>query len=198
MTSPDRRLNRQLAFLCEIDKVKSIFRHTLLMDGSRRENDAEHAWHLAIMALLFSDLSPARRLDLLKVVTMALIHDIVEIDCGDALVYDTALRLRRKKQEQRAAKRIFSLLPRDQARHFLALWKEFEDRATPEARFAAALDRFQPVLHNYKTKGKVWKKAKVGADQVLSVNKHIGEGAPLLWDQVRRMVKDGKKKGFFR
>ena len=190
-------LSRRLDFLCEIDKVKSIYRHTLLMDGSRHENDAEHAWHLAIMALLFSDLSRSRRLSVLKVVKMVLIHDIVEIDCGDAFLYDEQSRRAKKKQEARAAHRIFSLLPRDQARELLGLWQEFEARKTAEARFAAALDRFQPVLHNYKTGGRVWKKAKVDPESVLRINRHIAEGSPQLWDLVRWMVEDGTQKGFF-
>jgi putative hydrolases of HD superfamily len=189
--------SRRLRFLCEIDKVKSIYRHTLLMDGSRRENDAEHAWHLAIMAVLFSDLSRSRRIDVLKVVKMALIHDIVEIDCGDAFLYDEKLRRTQKKQEARAARRIFGLLPRDQARELLSLWREFEEKKTAEARFAAALDRFQPVLHNYKTGGRVWKKAKVGPAKVLAINEHINDGAPRLWEQVKWMVEDGTRKGFF-
>jgi putative hydrolase of HD superfamily len=195
-TSP--RLRRQIDFICEIDKVKSVFRHTILMDGSRRENDAEHGWHLALMALLFSELATDKRIDLLKVLAMVLIHDIVEIDCGDVFVYDQAKRLLQKKLEKKAARRIFGLLPADQARKFTALWHEFEARATPEARFAAALDRFQPVLHNYITKGKVWRRAVVRPDQVLTINKHIGEGAPALWDYVQEVVKEGIEKGYFK
>jgi putative hydrolase of HD superfamily len=189
--------SRRLRFLCEIDKVKSIYRHTLLMDGSRRENDAEHAWHLAIMAVLFSDLSRSRRINVLKVVKMVLIHDIVEIDCGDAFLYDEPLRRKQKKQEARAARRIFSLLPHDQAKELLRLWQEFEMKKTAEARFAAALDRFQPILHNYKTGGRVWKKAKVGPVKVLTINEHISDGAPRLWEQVKWMVEDGTRRGFF-
>jgi putative hydrolases of HD superfamily len=192
------RLGRQIAFLCEVDKLKSVLRHTLLMDGSRRENDAEHAWHLAVMALLFSELSKTKRIDLLTVVKMVLVHDIVEIDCGDAFLYDEKKRRLRAVQEPKAAKRIFGLLPRDQAREFLRLWKEFEARKTPEARFAAALDRFQPVLHNYKTRGKVWRRAVVGPDQVLTKNKHIDDGAPELWHCVQEMVSEGIKRGYFK
>ena len=192
-------LRRRIKFLCEIDKVKSVFRHTLLMDGSRRENDAEHAWHCAVMALVFSGLSKgAKPLDLLKVLKMILIHDIVEIDCGDAFLYDEKKRLLRKKQEPIAAKRLFGLLPRTQAAEYLRLWQEFENRTTPEARFAAAIDRFQPVLHNYKTRGKVWRRAVVKPDQVLAKNRHIADGAPLLWKYVQEMVKDGIRKGYFR
>ena len=197
MKNPSR-LSRQLAFLCEIDKVKSVRRRTLLMDGSRRENDAEHAWHLAIMALIFSELSHSRRLNLLTVLKMLLIHDIVEIDCGDTFLYDDKKRKLCKKQERKAARRIFSLLPHNQAREFMKLWIEFEARKTPEARFAAAIDRFQPVLHNYKTRGKVWRRAVVRPEQVLTKNRHIADGAPVLWDYVQKLVKDGIKRGYFK
>jgi putative hydrolase of HD superfamily len=192
------RIKRQISFLCEIDKVKSICRHTLLMDGSRRENDAEHAWHLAVMALVFSELSKTRRIDLFKVLKMLLIHDIVEIDCGDVFLYDVKKRAAGKPLEKKAARRIFGLLPPDQAREYYSLWREFEKRKTPAARFAAAIDRFQPVLHNYKTHGKVWRRAVVRPEQVLKINKHIGEGAPLLWEYVQKMVKDGIKRGYFK
>lgn len=193
------RLKRQLSFLCEIDKVKSVRRRTLLMDGSRRENDAEHAWHLAVMALIFSEISRApRRLDLLKVITMLLIHDIVEIDCGDTFLYDEKKRAAGALKEKTAACRIFGLLSEDQAHKFLRLWREFEARKTPEAKFAAAIDRFQPVLHNYKTRGRVWRRAVVRPAQVLTINKHIADGAPALWNCVQEFVKDGIKKGYFR
>jgi putative hydrolases of HD superfamily len=191
------RIKRQLAFLCEIDKVKSVYRHTLLMDCSRRENDAEHAWHLAIMALVFSGFSRARRLDVLKVLKMLLIHDLVEIDSGDTFLYDEKKRAAGAAREKTAAHRIFGLLPKGQGREFLLLWKEFETRRTPEAKFAAAIDRFQPVLHNYKTRGRVWRRAVVRPEQVLALNRHIADGAPALWECVRKMVTDGIKKGYF-
>jgi putative hydrolase of HD superfamily len=191
------RFNRQLSFIVEIDKLKSILRHTLLMDGSRRENDAEHAWHLSLMALVFSDLSKGKDLDLFKVVRMVLIHDLVEIDSGDAFLYDEKKRAELKTLERGAARRIFGLLPRDQAREFRRLWEEFEERKSPEARFAAALDRFQPVLHNYKTKGKTWKRHKVDAATVLEKNAHIADGVPVLWELVKEMVAEGVKEGYF-
>ena len=193
------RLRRQLDFLCEIDKVKSVRRRTLLMDGSRRENDAEHAWHLAVMALVFSEISNApRRLNLLKVIRMLLIHDLVEIDCGDTFLYDDKKRAAGAIKEEKAARRIFGLLPKDQGREFLRLWQEFEARTTPEAKFAAAVDRFQPVLHNYKTRGRVWRRAVVSPEQVLTKNRHIGDGATALWKCVQEFVKDGIKRGYFK
>jgi putative hydrolases of HD superfamily len=191
-------MKRQLSFLCEIDKVKSVKRRTLLMDCSRRENDAEHAWHLALMALIFSKTAIApRRIDLLKVVTMLLIHDLVEIDCGDTFLYDEKKRAAGARKEQKAARRIFGLLPKDQGHELLRLWKKFEARETPEAKFAAAIDRFQPVLHNYKTHGKVWRRAVVRPEQVLTLNRHIADGAPELWACVRKFVKDGIRQGYF-
>jgi len=193
-----KRLKRQLDFLCEIDKVKSVRRRTLLMDGSRRENDAEHAWHLGVMALIFSEQSPAsRRLNLLKVIKMLLIHDLVEIDSGDTFLYDDKKRAAGALKEAKAARLIFGLLPKDQAKEYLRLWQEFESRKTPEAAFAAAIDRFQPVLHNYKTRGRVWRRAVVSPGQVLTKNKHIADGAPALWGCVQKFVKDGIKRGYF-
>ena len=168
------------------------------MDGSRRENDAEHAWHLAVMALVFSEASKHGKIDMLKVLTMILIHDIVEIDTGDAFYYDEKKRLLHKSREEKAARRIFNILPKDQAAPLIRLWQEFEARRTPEARFAAALDRFQPILHNYRTRGRVWKHGKVSPGQVLTKNAHIQEGIPLLWEYVQRLVKDGVKKGYFK
>ncbi|MBN2189098.1 MAG: HD domain-containing protein [Chitinispirillaceae bacterium] len=191
------RLRRQLAFLCEIDKLKSVRRRTLLMDCSRRENDAEHAWHLAVMALVFSGAAKTRRLNLLKAIKMLLIHDLVEIDCGDTFLYDEKKRAAGAVKEKKAARRIFGLLPEDQNKEFLRLWQEFEERRSPEARFAAAIDRFQPVLHNYKTRGRVWRRAVIRPEQVLTLNKHIADGAPELWKCVREFVKDGIKKGYF-
>jgi putative hydrolase of HD superfamily len=192
-----KRFKRQIDFIVEIDKLKSIQRHTLLMDSSRRENDAEHAWHLALTALVFSGLSKDKNIDLLRVIKMALIHDLVEIDSGDVFLYDEKERLRRARLERAAAKRIFGILPADQAGVLRSLWEEFEKRKTPEAKFAAALDRFQPVLHNYMTKGKTWKRHKVDAAMVLEKNAHIADGAPELWERVKWMVEEGVREGYF-
>src|SRR5262249_50705513 len=146
------RLARQIAFIIEIDKAKQVLRQTLLMDGSRLENDAEHSWHLAVMALLLAEYA-GEAVDLLRVLKMVLIHDLVEIDAGDTFVYDVEALATRREREERAADRIFGLLPADVEEEFRALWEEFEAQATPEARFAAALDRLQPLLHNYHTGG---------------------------------------------
>ena len=135
------RFERQIAFLREIDKVKGIFRRTRLLDNSRYENDAEHAWHLAVMAITLAEHANAEQIDITKVIKMVLIHDIVEIDVGDTFLYDSSLREEKRESELRAAERIFGLLPEDQHAEFRAVWDEFEASETPEAQFAASLDR---------------------------------------------------------
>lgn len=139
------RLERQIQFIIEIDKLKKIYRQTILMDGSRYENDAEHSWHLGVMAILLSEYVPEGDIDILKVIKMVLIHDIIEIDAGDTFCYDDNALNDKQEREQRAADRLFAILPPDQAQEFMELWQEFEERATVEARFAAALDRLQPL-----------------------------------------------------
>lgn len=175
-----RRLHQQLAFLREIDKLKGVRRHNRLLDGSRRENAAEHSWHLALMALVLSDLAPSPGVDLFRVVQMLLIHDIVEIDAGDTFYYSTGDD--QKAREQAAAQRLFGLLPPDQARTFRALWEEFEAGQTPEAAFARALDRFQPIYGNYLLEGGTWRDFGVTrADVEHRSGPLVQRGAPELW-----------------
>ena len=149
----DERLKKQIQFILEVDKIKNIFRMTKIHDGSRRENDAEHSWHLALMAFLLSEYSKADKIDILKVMKMCIVHDIVEIDAGDTFCYDTAAGKDKLEREQKAAERIFGLLPEDQTRELKGLWEEFEAMETPEAKYAAALDRLQPVMLNYLNNG---------------------------------------------
>ena len=144
MTNP--RLSRQIEFVLELDKLTRVLRRTTLLDGSRSENDAEHSWRLAVMAVLLAEYAN-ESLDTLRVIRMVLIHDAVEIDAGDTFVYDEKASEGRVEREKKAADRVFSILPQDQAGELRALWEEFEARKTPEARFAAALDRVQPILH---------------------------------------------------
>lgn len=139
------RLRRQLDFILEIDKAKAVLRRSRLLDGSRRENDAEHAWHLAVMALVLAEYAN-EPIDLSRVVKMLLVHDIVEIDAGDTFIYDDSDPAAKAERERQAAHRIFGLLPADQQQELLALWEEFEARRTADARFAAALDRLQPQI----------------------------------------------------
>jgi putative hydrolases of HD superfamily len=190
------RLSQQIEFLVEIDKLKQVSRRTWLMDGSRNENDAEHSWHLAVMAMLLVEHARAPELDLLRVLKMVLIHDLVEIDAGDTFAYDEAAAADKAQREQAAADRLFRLLPADQAAEFRALWEEFEARRTPEAQYAAALDRFQPMLHNYRTQGKAWLEHGITADQVLDRNRSIAEGSTVLWQYAQRFVADAVEKGY--
>ena len=175
------RLEQQMAFCLEIDKQKLIGRQTYLSDGQRKENDAEHAWHLAIMAILLREYAN-EELDLLKTVTMLLIHDLVEIDAGDTYAYDTEGQKTKRQREVAAADRIFSLLPEDQAQAFRALWEEFESETTPEAKFAHTMDNLQPTMLNAATGGKAWTQRKNRLSQVLKRNQNTAAGSEVLWD----------------
>jgi putative hydrolase of HD superfamily len=183
------RLEAQIRSVIEIDKVKHVLRQTDLMDGSRRENDAEHSWHLGVMAMLLVE-HAAADVDLARVMRMVLIHDLVEIDAGDTFCYDEEGAKDKAEREQAAADRIFGMLPGDQAAEFRALWDEFEARETADAKFAASLDRLQPLLHNYHTQGAAWRRHGIVRSQVIARNRHIAEGAPALWDYARRLIDD--------
>jgi putative hydrolase of HD superfamily len=189
-------LKKQIAFIVEIDKLKHVARRTYLMDNSRHENSAEHSWHLAIMALLLSGYAAERKIDVFRVMQMVLIHDIVEIDAGDTFCYDEKGQKGRIAKEAKAAERLFGILPGDQAKGLRKLWDEFEARKTPEAKFAAALDRFQPLLHNYYTEGYAWKENGVTTDMVIERNRHISEGSPELWHFAEKLIMDAVEKGY--
>lgn len=152
----NRSLMQQLAFILEVEKLKTVLRKTPLLDRSRVENDAEHTWQLALMAMVLSEHS-REPVDLLRVIKMLLIHDIVEIDAGDTFAYDKVAQISQAERELKAADRIFAILPADQANEFRALWDEFELKETAESRFANAMDRLQPTLHNFFTEGGTWK-----------------------------------------
>jgi len=196
MPDPDR-LDRQLDFLLEVDRLKQVFRRTWLLDLSRYENDAEHSWHLALAAALLTEYAAAE-IDLGKVLEMALVHDLVEIDAGDTYAYDAEARQDQAERERRAAERIFALLPADQGAKARRLWEEFEARHTPEARYAAALDRLLPFLHNYHTQGKEWQAHGVTSCQVLERMQPVAEGIPALWPRVERLLHDAVEKGYLR
>ena len=189
------RLQRQLAFIVEIDKAKSILRNSLVIDEGRRENDAEHAWHLGVMARVLAEYADAG-IDLDRVIEMLLIHDLVEIDAGDTFIYDTAARERQAEKERAAADRIFGLLPGDQAAALRARWEEFEARQTPDAKFAAALDRLQPLLLNFHTQGHAWRKHGVRRAQVMAINATIADGAPKLWEFARGLIDEAVGLGY--
>lgn len=176
----DERLSRQIAFLREIDQLKNVLRRTLLMDGSRLENTAEHSWHVAMLALTLHEYAPEPKPDLSRVIRLLLVHDLVEIDAGDTFAYDAAGYEDKEAREQAAAERIFGLLPDDQAAEVMALWREFEAMETTEAAFAAAMDRLQPLLHNYYTEGHSWRKNGILRSQVLKRIEPIRRAAPSL------------------
>ena len=190
------RFQKQVAFIVEVDKLKQVYRRTPLIDRSRMENDAEHSWHLALIAILFSEYAIEKPLDILRVLKMVLIHDLVEIDAGDTYLYDEEATKDKAKREQQAADRIFGGLPEDQAGEFRRLWEEFEARHTPEAKFAAALDRFQPLLHNYHTEGVSWKHHGVTSDKVVARVAHMQEGSPLLWEYAQSLIQCSVEKGY--
>ncbi len=190
------RLQQQIAFIIEIDKLKHVFRQTLLIDRSRHENDAEHSWHLAMLAILLSEHANEAQLDVLHVVKMVLIHDLVEIDAGDTFIYDDKGNQDKAEREAAAADRLFSMLPTDQGTQLRQLWEEFEQRQTPEARFAAAIDRMQPLLHNYMTEGSSWKRHGVTSKKVFERNQVIRDASETLWQYVDELIKSAVEKGY--
>lgn len=190
------RFNRQIEFILEVDKLKHTLRKTILMDRSRRENSAEHSWHIALAILVLSEYADDKDIDLYRVMKMLLIHDLVEIDAGDTYCYDDEGRKDQRLREEKAAERIFKLLPADQSKAFRDLWNEFEARATPESRFANALDRIQPFLHNYFTQGQIWQENNIKRHQVESRMKPVKNGSTILWNYVSGLIEDSVKKGF--
>lgn len=165
----NERLDKQLKFLIEADKIKNVFRRTYNADQSRKENSAEHSWHLALLALILSEYSN-EEIDKFKVMSMVIIHDLIEIDAGDTYVYDAEANKSKAEREQKAADRIFGILPDDQRDMIRALWEEFEERKTPEARFANVLDRFDPVILNHVGGGKAWREHEVTRTQAMEIH----------------------------
>ncbi|HEY9879190.1 MAG TPA: HD domain-containing protein [Leptolyngbyaceae cyanobacterium] len=190
-----QRLQQQIAFIREIDQLKNILRQTLLMDGTRRENSAEHSWHLALMVLTLAEYAPAG-VDIEKAIKQLLIHDLVEIDAGDTFCYDATANLNKAEREAQAADRIFGLLPADQGQEIRELWEEFEAQATPTAQFAAALDRIQPLLHNQQTAGGTWKQHGITQEQVMKRMQPVETGAPALWPFVLQVIEDCVAAGY--
>ena len=188
------RLQRQIQFIIEIDKLKTIYRRTYLIEEPRHENSAELSWHLAMLAIVLAEYAN-EPVNVERVVKMVLIHDIVEVDAGDTYIYDTQGALDKVEREQIAAQRIFGLLPSDQEEDFRALWEEFESGASADARFASALDRFMPQLHNFHTGGRSWKEHGITAERVLARNITMADGSERLWkvtqDLIRRAVDEG-------
>lgn len=189
------RWNRQMDFILETDREKQIERQTHICGYSRREGDAEHAWHMALMAWLLQEYSN-EPIDLAKTMVMILIHDLVEIDAGDTYAYDEAANRTKEEREQKAAERIFGLLPEDQKEKLKGLWEEFEAYETPEARFAHTMDNFQPFLLNDYNEGKDWTSHQVRVSQVMKRNERTGTGSREIWEYMKEIleknVDDGK------
>ncbi len=188
------RLARQIEFLLEIDQLKSVYRRSYLLSQERHENSAEHSWHVAMLAMVLAE-HVDEPLDVPRVVKMLLIHDVVEIDAGDTFVYDRAAAADKAEPERKAADRIFGLLPEDQRAEFVGLWEEYERGDTPEARFAMAVDRLMPLLHNVHTQGRAWREHGVRCGQVIEVNARIGASSGRLWDYVRPLIEAAARKG---
>ncbi len=180
-----KRLEQQMQFIKEMDGLKQIVRQTYLKDSSRKENDAEHSWHLAMMAILLNEYSN-ETIDVLRVITMVLIHDVVELDAGDTYAYDDAGNASKRAREVAAAERIFHILPDDQEVMFRSIWEEFEEYETPESKFAHVLDNMQPIMLNDASGAKAWKEHEVKLSQILGRNRRTAEGSHVLWDYSRK------------
>lgn len=190
-------LLKQIDFIKEIDKLKYIQRKTKLFNSDRNENDAEHSWHLALMAIVLLEHSN-QTVDLLKVVKMLLIHDIVEIDAGDTFIYDTQKNHSNTDEERLAANRIFGMLPTEQAEELIAIWEEFEAGQTNEAKFARSMDRLEPLLQNTSNNGGTWKEFGVNFEKVHQKKSVIKEGSAAIWDFAEQLINESVEKGILK
>ncbi|MBO5952795.1 MAG: HD domain-containing protein [Oscillospiraceae bacterium] len=190
----EQRLEQQLAFILELDKEKNIFRQTHLSGHGRNENDAEHAWHMAIMVYLLREYAN-EQIDVLKTILMCLIHDVVEIDAGDTYAYDEAGLASKQAREDAAKERLYSMLPADQKQDLIALFEEFEANQTPEAKFAHAMDNLQPLLLNHSNGGGDWKEHGVTAKQVYARQSKTAEGSRLLYEITDQMLQENIRRG---
>ena len=185
---------KQISFIMELDKIKRIGRQTYLSDASRKENDAEHSWHLALMAFVLADYAN-EKIDVLKTIKMVLLHDVIEIDAGDTYAYDTEGNKTKRERELKAADRIFGLLPKEQEREYRGLWDEFEEMETAEAKFANTLDKVQPLFLNDASGGKSWEEHGVRKNQVLARNERTHEGSEELWAYAKSLIEKNVKAG---
>lgn len=188
------RLKKQMAFIMEIDKLKKIVRQSYISDGSRKENDTEHSWSLAMMCVILSEYAN-EEIDVLHTIKMVLIHDIVEIDAGDTYAYDNVGNATKREREEKAADRIFGMLPEDQAKEMRDLWEEFEAACTKEARFANTVDKVQPIMLNDITGGRAWREHKVEEHQIINRNKTTKDGSLDLWEFAEKLILENIKKG---
>jgi putative hydrolase of HD superfamily len=191
------RLTQHFSFLVEIDRLKDVLRRSLTTRSRRFENSAEHSWHLGLMVMLLEEHRNGSKIDLLRVLKIVLIHDLVEIDAGDTFCYDQTGNASKAEREQRAADRIFALLPADQAQELRSLWNEFEAGLTDEAKFAHGVDRLHPIIQNLHTDGASWRKHGIVKGQVVERNQKIGEVMPEVWNEILRRLDQAEKDGFF-
>ena len=190
-----KRLLKDMDFIVELDKMKSILRQTSLINEDRREDDAQHSWHISLMAMLLAEYSN-EKVDVLKVIKMLLTHDLVEIYAGDTFCYDEVGNSDKREREVAAAEKIFGMLDKDKGKELRALWDEFEEMKTPEALFAASMDRLQPMLNNYHNDGGTWKKFDVSKSDIYKRIGPVKDSSDELWGYVEYMLEDAHKKGF--
>lgn len=189
-----KRLQQQIDFILEMDKIKNIVRQTYLADGGRKENDAEHSWHLALMCFTLAEYAN-EPVDVLKTMKMVLLHDVVEIDAGDTYAYDTAGNETKRERELAAAQRLFPILPDDLAEEYRELWDEFENERTPEAKFAHVLDNFQPALLTHSEGGKAWREHGVKKSQIMKRNERTCEGSEEIWEYLKKIIDENVQSG---
>lgn len=193
----NERFLKQMSFIIEIDKIKNIIRNNYLTNGERKESDAEHSWHLAMMVMVLTEYFEG--LDVFKTIKMVLAHDLVEIYAGDVYAYDEKANIGKFEREKESAEKLFSLLPEDQKEEFFELWLEFEDAKTKEAVCGAIVDRVQPLLLNYNSEGKSWKEHDIPKDKVMNRNKIVFENGPeVIGEYTRSLIEDAAKKGYLR
>lgn len=190
----NERLQKQMDFILEVDKLKNIYRQSYVSDASRHEEDADHSWHLALMCLLLNEYAN-EEIDVLKTIAMVLIHDIVEIDAGDTYAYDDAGNATKREREVKAADRIFNILPKDQAEYLRGLWEEFEEGKTKEALFALAVDKVQPLMLNDATEGRAWQEHGVRKSQIVNRNEKTSKGSEELWNYCKMLIERNVEKG---
>lgn len=192
------RFQKQLDFIVEVDKMKTILRQSVIIDQSKRENDAEHSWHLALMAMILSEYVHSPKVDVNRAIRMALVHDLVEVYAGDTFAYDEDANEDKLAREEAAAEKLYGILPEDQGRELYLMWKEFDEMETPDSIYAAALDRLQPFILNYCTSGYTWNIGNVTSSQVYQRLAKIKEGLPELWEVVEYMVEESIEKGYIK
>ena len=197
MLNINERLQKQISFVLELDKMKALYRQTYVLNENRKENDAEHSWHLAVMAFLLAEYSN-EPVDVLKVMKMVLIHDVVEIDAGDTYCYDEEGNRSKAEREEKAAQRLFGLLPEDQKKESYDLWREFEENSTAESRFANLLDHIQPLLLNYTKNGISWKEHGIFSDQVRKRNLNSAQASDDIADLIEKIISDAENQGFLK